>query len=578
MIMNIQNENRLDYNSEVQEIEQLEDDVRRKLNINRLLQIKTDDYDMDKYSSHGTFATATMNDSERMRLGISVSKMRRPFIQEKIKPEKQTYTQMLNMGRLRAEQKARQSQQKSDEVRHNLEAEGRPLESLNTAMNVFQKESNEEDHVNQKQEKEKARKKFIFRAIAVSLSLATIIIIVVIIFITRDANTNLMISTEAPTFDVETCYLELSDETERFKLFRSILISEDINLLKSINSEGNKARAALCWIANFDRFQIEVKKGSNYEILQRYVMALVHFHFVGVLKTQENALQDLNWLREISVCDWPKVECGIASQKDIIVKLLLSDLQLDRQLPSELALLTKLTHLDMQDNALRGDIPRHIWSMNQLEVLKLGYNQLGGTISNSISNLHQLRQLDLAGNNFSGKIPNLNQLTNLTTLILQDIPQLGGPFPNISKSSYLETLILGPNAVTGSLSSGLWKLSNLKILKIDSTKVTGTFPSEIEKLRKLEELQLSSGFFEGVLPTEIGNLSRVRELDLQSLEEMTGTVPSELGRLTNLEKLDLLHTPFSGSFPDEICSIADIMITATCNILKNCTCCQCFYP
>jgi len=580
MAVNKQNENHLDYDSAVQEIEQLEDDLRRKNDVNRLLQIKNDNNEVDKYSSHGSIATTTMSDSERMQLGISMSTMKRPPIQEKIESEKQTYTQMLNMGRLRAVQKARQSRKNSDEVNRSSEAEGRPLEDLHTAMNSFQKESNKED---QKQEKQKSRKKFIIRAVAVLLSLSIIIIVVVVVVITTGGeNENTIVPTEAPTFDVEKCYLEQTGETERFKLLRSILISEDNDLRRIIDSEGSKARAALCWIANFDRLQIEVIKGSSYRMVQRYVMASVYFHFVGILKPQDNSLQNLNWMSAVSVCEWERVECGIANQEGVIVKLSLSDLQLDRQLPSELALLTKLTHLEMQDNILRGDIPMKIWSMTQLEVLNLGYNQLGGTISNSISNLHQLRQLDLTGNNLLGEIPSLNQLTSLTRLILRDTPQLRGPFPNISGSLNLETLILGPNAMTGSLSSELWKLTNLKILKLNYIKFTGAFPSEIGKLQKLEKLQLSSGLFEGSLPTETGNLSRIRELDLQSLVKMTGTIPSELGRLTNLEKLELLHTPFIGSFPEEICSMSsqnDITITATCDILQcNPSCCECFYP
>ncbi|KAL2334882.1 hypothetical protein Fmac_016095 [Flemingia macrophylla] len=120
----------------------------------------------------------------------------------------------------------------------------------------------------------------------------------------------------------------------------------------------------------------------------------------------------------------------------------LSFCSFDGRIPSTLANLSLLSHLDLRGNYLMGAIPFQIGNLKKLIYLDLGGNDLSGEIPLQIGNLKQLQYLNLAGNNLYGGIPfQKGNLPFLHTL------RLGGDFDIQSKDedwfsnlSFLTTL------------------------------------------------------------------------------------------------------------------------------------------
>lgn len=101
--------------------------------------------------------------------------------------------------------------------------------------------------------------------------------------------------------------------------------------------------------------------------------------------------------------------------------------------PSELLMLSRLTHLDLSNNKnLEGTLPRKFYkTFHGLRVLDLSRNRFHGTISPEIGALERLKLLGLQANNFSGAIPTeLELLSDLQTLWLQYNPLLSGTIPS----------------------------------------------------------------------------------------------------------------------------------------------------
>ena len=88
-------------------------------------------------------------------------------------------------------------------------------------------------------------------------------------------------------------------------------------------------------------------------------------------------------------------------------------------------------------------------------------------------------------------------------------------------------------------------------LSLDNNGLTGVIPPELGQLEELRWLSLFRNFFlEGPLPPELGQLSNLTELDVSD-NQSSGSIPPEWRQLTNLEVL-LLHTnQLSGPLPPE---------------------------
>jgi hypothetical protein len=175
-----------------------------------------------------------------------------------------------------------------------------------------------------------------------------------------------------------------------------------------------------------------------------------------------------------------------------------------------------ITALDLPDQNFK-TFPEEMFRYPQLQIIT--YNQR--SIENHIKELP----------------PEIGQLTNLTTLILQN-DELEHLPAEIGKLRNLKTLDLSYNALTD-LPSEMGQLTNLQNLYLHSNNLHH-LPAEIGKLKSLRILLLSKAGINSGLPPEIGQLKNLQNLDLS--DNLLGELPSEIWQLTNLQNLDLHHT------------------------------------
>lgn len=151
----------------------------------------------------------------------------------------------------------------------------------------------------------------------------------------------------------------------------------------------------------------------------------------------------------------------------------------------------RVTHLDLNDNTLRGSIPAELGLLSNLEELFLYENDLTGPIPPELGNLANLSVLDLGNNNLTGSIPPvLGSLSNLEELLLHDNNLTGSIPPELGALFNLRMLILYDNNLTGSIPPELGALSNLRWLSLHTNNLTGSIPPEFVNLVNLWRLHL----------------------------------------------------------------------------------------
>ncbi|KAI2504550.1 hypothetical protein MHU86_9860 [Fragilaria crotonensis] len=272
--------------------------------------------------------------------------------------------------------------------------------------------------------------------------------------------------------------------------------------------------AALCWLSMYDEFPLEIEDGNHTAfdtLVQRFALATIFYRFEGTaaLTPREGAFG--TWLSSSDVCQWSfAIEC---SDPGVVNGLHFNSKNLNGSLPSELALLTNLVHLEFETGTmLTGEIPSELWRLTLLETLIIPNTFVNGTLSYDVRNLSELQALNLFNSAISGTIPDLSTLSKLTLLeIVSDL--VYGQLPDVGALTKLAVLSLGSSLLSATLPAGISKLSKLGymyMLNVDSV------PTEIGMLSSLEVVNFEYTSY-GTLPTELGNLSNLRELDLGAI-------------------------------------------------------------
>ena len=121
-----------------------------------------------------------------------------------------------------------------------------------------------------------------------------------------------------------------------------------------------------------------------------------------------------NWQSEAPMGEWH----GVTTNSDgRVTHLDLFNNQLTGEIPAELGDLTNLEGLYLSFNQLTGGIPAELGDLTNLEVLDLFNNQLTGEIPAELGDLTNLEGLGLFSNQLTGEIPaELGSLTNLEGL------------------------------------------------------------------------------------------------------------------------------------------------------------------
>ena len=201
----------------------------------------------------------------------------------------------------------------------------------------------------------------------------------------------------------------------------------------------------------------------------------------------------LNWSKDLAMASWDGIRLGGSPQR--VHYILLTDQELDGNIPAYLGDLTELRRIDLDENDLTSHIPPQLGNLKKLTHLYLFDNQLSGEIPPELAQMTSLQVLDPADNDLTGQVPEeIGNLSNLTQLVLAE-NQLSGPLPD-----------------------SLGQLTNLAHLKLRDNNFTGQIPRSLSALY-IQYLGLSGNAFTGCLPTnlETGGNDDLFRPELQAL-------------------------------------------------------------
>uniref|UniRef100_A0A7N0U1Q8 Protein kinase domain-containing protein n=1 Tax=Kalanchoe fedtschenkoi TaxID=63787 RepID=A0A7N0U1Q8_KALFE len=183
--------------------------------------------------------------------------------------------------------------------------------------------------------------------------------------------------------------------------------------------------------------------------------------------------------------------------------------------------------------------------------LSIPKKKLYGFLPSSLASLSQLRHVNLRNNNLHGGLPvALFEIQGLQSLVLYG-NSLSGPVPlEIGKVRNLQNLDLSQNLFNGSMPKTLLQCRRLKILDLSQNNFTGPLPDGFgSSLNMLEKLDLSYNKFSGMIPEDIGNLSNLQGTVDFSHNDFTGSIPASLGNLPEKVYIDLTYNNLSGAIP-----------------------------
>ena len=375
--------------------------------------------------------TAGLSHDTKVRLAVRVSAASMPgaFSSDEVSPNvKPSQAQLEEISRLRAQQKRRQQ---SNGEADQADSTGMsvddlvPITDLQERMSTF-KDTTHDEIAEEEKTLSRQKKRFYMKVggICAILIAAVVGSTLGAVFASQGGKQNGANATEtnepSSSLYVDGCLNSNDGLSSRFMAMRDLAISV-LSGSKSgsvVDSFGSPSRAALCWVADADSYQIDVVQGEEYMFIERFAFGAVYYHFVGTTFQGDNGLSTSNWLSPIPVCQWDFLACGNRTDTTTVHSLLLKSLELKGSIPAELALLTKLTHIDLAYNSLSGSMPVGIWNMSQLEVLDVSVNTLTGSISSRLSQFTNLIRLHLDNNRFSGIFPDVVQLTNLVDMMI----------------------------------------------------------------------------------------------------------------------------------------------------------------
>ncbi|KAL2973458.1 hypothetical protein AAZX31_14G046500 [Glycine max] len=277
-----------------------------------------------------------------------------------------------------------------------------------------------------------------------------------------------------------------------------------------------------------------------------------------------------SWTSGVSPCRWKGIVCKESNSVTAISvtnlglkgtlhtlnfssfpKLLTLDISYNRfsgTIPQQIANLSRVSRLIMDDNLFNGSIPISMMKLSSLSWLNLASNKLSGYIPKEIGQLRSLKYLLLGFNNLSGTIPpTIGMLANLVELNLSS-NSISGQIPSVRNLTNLESLKLSDNSLSGPIPPYIGDLVNLIVFEIDQNNISGLIPSSIGNLTKLVNMSIGTNMISGSIPTSIGNLVYLMILDLCQ-NNISGTIPATFGNLTKLTYLLVFENTLHGRLP-----------------------------
>ncbi|PON55040.1 Leucine-rich repeat domain containing protein [Trema orientale] len=232
------------------------------------------------------------------------------------------------------------------------------------------------------------------------------------------------------------------------------------------------------------------------------------------------------------------------------------------QIPSRLANLSRLVHLDLSFSTFEGQIPSEFSRLSGLVYLNLSLAYVNSTVPRFLTNLSSLVALDLQFCSLYGEFPSsIFRLPNLEYLHLTRNDNLSGSLPDFNFGSRrLKSLSLGYTGFSGAIPSSIGNLYSLKNLQLQACGFTGLLPSSLSKLKMLTYLDLSDNNFRGPVPS-LQNLTHLTALWLCA-DNLSGQIPAWVGNLTQLTILCLRDNNLQGPVPTSLSRLTNLQLLA----------------
>ncbi|TYI87729.1 hypothetical protein E1A91_D04G156100v1 [Gossypium mustelinum] len=206
---------------------------------------------------------------------------------------------------------------------------------------------------------------------------------------------------------------------------------------------------------------------------------------------------------------------------------------------------SRLTHLDLSQNQISGEVPNWIWSLEGLQkpyqvvanlsVIDLRFNRLTGhipTLPLSAS------YLDFSSNNFTSSLP-----SNIGNYL-----------------SYTIFFSVSSNGLTGAIPKSICEAVNLLVLDLSNNSLSGSIPKcLIGQMDLLGVLNLRGNNLSGQIPNAFSGKCSIETLDVNG-NELTGKIPTSLGRCRKLEVLNLGNNHINDTYPCHLKNITSLRI------------------
>jgi len=333
--------------------------------------------------------------------------------------------------------------------------------------------------------------------------------------------------------------------------------------IESLSLQDSPQSKALRWTRRYDDRETYTLDRK----IQRFALMSLKYSI-----TDENLSdEDLEMYATTHECDWYEITRCV---NDIYKELELSKTMIRGELVPELALLSSLERLGMNDTDLVGVLPTYLGQISTLKEILMNGNRFRGSIPTDFGRLTNLEYVDFGNNLLSGTIPpEIGLWTRVTTLILSKNGFTGTIPSEIAQLNDLMKITMSSNKLVGLFPLEMGQLKKIKIFDAGKNYFDGEFVSRFESSRSaLEYLNLESNEFTGSLPSTIGELTSLTELVLSS-NAFESKIPSELGMLSNARTILLQDNMFTGSVPDEICELTESIDVIICSNLP-CECCS----
>jgi len=194
-----------------------------------------------------------------------------------------------------------------------------------------------------------------------------------------------------------------------------------------------------------------------------------------------------------------------------------------------------------------------------LVTLNLRETMLSGKLRKSILCLPSIQELDMSYNDhLEGQLPELSCSASLITLDLSGCGFQGSIPLSFSNLTRLASLRLSGNHLNGSIPSAILTFSRLTFLYLDDNVLNGQIPDSFHLSNKFQIIDLSGNKIGGELPTSFSNLQHLINLDL-SYNSLSGQIPDVFGGMTKLQELRLYSNNLVGQIPLSLFNLTQLV-------------------